>query len=532
MKVSVIQPYYSFDENDIDKCFEGMFELLDKCDESNDIIVLPEYCDIPAATKSGEGFHASIKKRNEETFRRVREAAIRCHSIAFANFADKTETGYRNTTYAFDRKGNVVGKYYKAHPAPSEVKTLAEGGSEVDVSYSYRPDEPYVIEIEGIRFGFMTCYDFYFYEAFAQLARYNVDVIIGCSHQRTDTHRALEIINSFLSYHTNAYLIRSSVSLGEDSPICGCSTVIAPDGKILIDMKSRVGVESCELDPHSKYYKAAGFKGKMKSHYEYIEEGRRPWLYRNGGKSVVPFERYMPYPRLCAHRGFSAALPENTMVSFGAAISLGASEIEFDLWLTADGELVSCHDDTLERVSNESGKIYEKTLSELMTLDFGIKHGEKYKGLRIATFEEILLKFASRAIMNIHYKPSEMTDETLFKIRTLLHKYDCDKHVYLMISTDEIIKKVKALAPEIPICVGENGEHRIVDRAIELGAQKVQLWESLLSREDFDRAHAHGIKCNVFFADTPEEAKKYFDMGADTILTNNYLAVSSALGIK
>ena len=37
----------------------------------------------------------------------------------------------------------------------------------------------------------MTCYDFYMYEAFAALARQNVDIVIGCSHQRTDTHQAL-----------------------------------------------------------------------------------------------------------------------------------------------------------------------------------------------------------------------------------------------------------------------------------------------------------------------------------------------------
>ena len=87
-------------------------------------------------------------------------------------------------------------------------------------------------------------------------------------------------------------------------------------------------------------------KKQQQALLEYIEDGRRPWLYRNGGKSVVPFDKYMPYPRLCAHRGLSSILPENTMVSFGAAIALGASEIEFDLWVTTDGELVSCHDDT------------------------------------------------------------------------------------------------------------------------------------------------------------------------------------------
>ena len=39
----------------------------------------------------------------------------------------------------------------------------------------------------------------------------------------------------------------------------------------------------------------------------------------------------MPYPRVCAHRGFNTIAPENSLIAFGAAIALGADEIEFDV---------------------------------------------------------------------------------------------------------------------------------------------------------------------------------------------------------
>ena len=379
MKAYIIQPFYSFEENDLEKCFNEMISLLDNVSEDADIIVLPEYSDVPADCRGKAEFHVAVKKYNELIKNKAKEAAERCHAIVFVNAADETPTGWRNTTYAIDREGNFVGKYYKAHPAPSEVKTEKEGGNQLDVSYSYEFRQPDVIEIEGIRFGFMTCYDFYFYENFAPLARQNIDVIIGCSHQRTDTHEALSVINRFLCYNTNAYLIRSSVSLGLDSKICGCSCIIAPNGDEIVNMKSEIGVASADIDPHAKYYKAAGFKGAQKAHYEYIEEGRRPWLYRNGGASVVPFDKYMPYPRLCAHRGFNTVAPENTMPAFGAAVAMGAEEIEFDLWATRDGELVAAHDPELERVSNGLGNIWDHTLAELKQLDFGVKFGEKYK---------------------------------------------------------------------------------------------------------------------------------------------------------
>ena len=182
MKVCVIQPEYSYDKNDMRSRFSSQIELLEKCDESLDIIVLPEYTDVPVDMGGYEGFSEAIKENNSVILEKARETAIRCNAIVFVNAGYKTELGYRNTTYVIDRNGNTVGKYFKAHPAPSEVKTRQQGGNELDVKYSYEFEKPYTVELEGIRFAFMTCYDFYFYENFARVARENVDVIIGCSH--------------------------------------------------------------------------------------------------------------------------------------------------------------------------------------------------------------------------------------------------------------------------------------------------------------------------------------------------------------
>ena len=535
MKICLIQPEYSFDERDLEKCFEGLITQLDICDSSMDIIVLPEYSDAPADVKGKGGFYNAVAKNGERLLEAARATARRCHAIVFVNAGYETEGGIRNTTHAIDRCGNIVGRYFKAHPAPSEVKTDKEGRHELDVAYSYEAREPYVIEIEGIRFGFMTCYDFYFYEAFARLALERVDVIIGCSLQRTDTHEALSIINKFLAYNTNAYLIRSSVSLGADSAVCGCSMVVSPRGEEIINMKNEVGLGICEIDPAEKYYKPAGHMGKMRSHYEYIEEGRRPWLYRNGGASVVPFDSVMGYPRLCAHRGFSTVAPENSLPALGAAVALGAEEIEFDIWSTSDGVLVSSHDSTLERVSTGTGRIYEHTYAELLELDFGVKHGERFAGLKIPTFEEILKKFAGRVIMNIHVKIWDIDAEEpmIEEIVALVRKYDCARHVYFMTTNDKIIRRVMEYAPDIPVCVGWDGNKddplSMAKRAIELGAYKIQLFKPYFNAETVKLAHEHGILCNVFWADDPKEAREYLEMGIDTILTNDYLTVYNAV---
>jgi len=95
-----------------------------------------------------------------------------------------------------------------------------------------------------------------------------------------------------------------------------------------------------------------------------------------------------------------------------------------------------------------------------------------------------------------------------------------------------MIRKVQAYAPDIRCCVGWDGNRdpmSMVDRAIELGAYKVQLYKPWFNRETVEKAHAHGILCNVFWSDDPQETREYLDMGIDTVLTNDYHRIAQTL---
>ncbi len=66
----------------------------------------------------------------------------------------------------------------------------------------------------------------------------------------------------------------------------------------------------------------------------------------------------------------------------------------------------------------------------------------------------------------------------------------------------------------------------IDERAISLGAEKVQFFKPFVNREMIERAHANGIICNIFFADDVTEAREYLEMGIDTVLTNDCNIIS------
>ena len=136
--------------------------------------------------------------------------------------------------------------------------------------------------------------------------------------------------------------------------------------------------------------------------------------------------------------------------------------------------------------------------------------------------------------MNIHVKIWDGAQENdyLEELAALIHRYDCQDHMYFMTDNDAMICKVHETHPELRVCVGWDGNPdpvSIVDRAIVLNAYKVQLFKPHFNQEAVDKAHAHGILCNVFYADDPEEAKRYLAMGIDTILTNDYQRISQVL---
>lgn len=98
------------------------------------------------------------------------------------------------------------------------------------------------------------------------------------------------------------------------------------------------------------------------------------------------------------HRGNRAHAPENTLESLLEAVALGIDALEFDLHLSRDGQLVMCHDATLERTTDGDGPLALRTLAELKALDAGAKFtpdgGRSFpwrgRGVRVSSFDEVI----------------------------------------------------------------------------------------------------------------------------------------------
>src|SRR5512142_3151012 len=78
-------------------------------------------------------------------------------------------------------------------------------------------------------------------------------------------------------------------------------------------------------------------------------------------------------PLVFAHRGGSHLAPENTLAAFDHGLALGADGLELDVHLSRDGRAVVHHDVRLERTTDATGPIADRSLAELAGIDAGYR---------------------------------------------------------------------------------------------------------------------------------------------------------------
>jgi len=136
------------------------------------------------------------------------------------------------------------------------------------------------------------------------------------------------------------------------------------------------------------------------------------------------------------HMGSAADRPGNTIAGIKRAIEAGAHAGEVDVRTTKDGVLVCLHDLTLERTTNVSDVyptryrdsennarhwyVADFTLQEVKQLDAGAWFNERFRGARIATFQEAIDAVRGKAGLYPETKEPEVYGSRGFDMERLL----------------------------------------------------------------------------------------------------------------
>ncbi|GHE69431.1 glycerophosphodiester phosphodiesterase [Streptomyces cellulosae] len=163
------------------------------------------------------------------------------------------------------------------------------------------------------------------------------------------------------------------------------------------------------------------------------------------------------------HRGVMGVEPENTLRSFVAAQEAGLDVIELDLHLSKDGALVVMHDARVDRTTDGTGAIADKTFDELRALDAG-------RGERIPLFTEVLDSVRTPL-------QAEIKDVRAARaLAEVMHERDLTGRVEVASFHDEAIAEIARLVPGVrtALVAGRYGTD-VVDRAVAVGASRLCL---------------------------------------------------------
>lgn len=184
----------------------------------------------------------------------------------------------------------------------------------------------------------------------------------------------------------------------------------------------------------------------------------------------MPFDNAWLHRRVLAfgHRGSARLWPENTLRAFRGAVAVGAPALEMDLRATADGEIVVCHDATVDRTTDGRGPVSAHSLAQLSELDAGHwfvpGHGAESGGpdgpyplrgaggddLRLPTLQAVLTEFPDTLLtMELKEGPPDAPSLAAGVARLLA---DHGRHDDVVVSAfdDAVLRDFRRVAPTVP----------------------------------------------------------------------------------
>jgi glycerophosphoryl diester phosphodiesterase len=237
---------------------------------------------------------------------------------------------------------------------------------------------------------------------------------------------------------------------------------------------------------------------------------------------------FPPSPIIFAHRGASAHAPENTLAAFVLALKHGAEAVEMDVKLTADGEVVIIHDQSVDRTTDGTGKVAELTLSAIKKLDAGAYFDIAYAGEPIPTLGEYFDMLGQRIFTNVELTNyASPRDDLPDKVVALVKEHNLVERVMFSSFNPRALQRAQTLLPEVPVGLltlpGWKGWplRSWLGRMLVPGYQALHPEKGDVTETLVGAAHRRGQRVHVWTVNDPGEMNRLFTLGVDGIFTDD-----------
>jgi len=215
------------------------------------------------------------------------------------------------------------------------------------------------------------------------------------------------------------------------------------------------------------------------------------------------------------HRGAKGHVTENTLQSIQKAMDFNVDGIEIDVHVCKTGELVVFHDFTLDRLTNGTGEIGEKTLSQLQNLQVEDQY-------TIPTLREVLQLIDNKLLINIELKGEGTAIPTCNIIQELVNdkKWSLENILVSSFQQNELVD-VFNYDSNIPLGVLTKASvNQAIVFAKTINAKAIHPSFSLLSKNNVQKAKEEGLLVNAWTVNTKQAIKRIKSYQVDAIISD------------
>lgn len=238
---------------------------------------------------------------------------------------------------------------------------------------------------------------------------------------------------------------------------------------------------------------------------------------------------------MSAHRGGAALAPENTLASFRNGLTFHPDFLEMDVHLTKDGVPVVCHDPTIDRTTDGTGRIVNYTLAELQQFNAAAKFaGGNAERQAIPTFGQVLdlvqdtgvrLEVEIKATADVLRYP--LIEQKIIEEAAQRGMVD---RLRLMAFEFDALCRAKAVNPRVQTIallslayLGTIDKYQPVpalNHIVTMQVDGIGVNKDLVTPRLVEAAHDKRLRVGVWTVDSEEEIRKIAGMGVDSITTN------------
>lgn len=232
-------------------------------------------------------------------------------------------------------------------------------------------------------------------------------------------------------------------------------------------------------------------------------------------------------PLLLGHRGARHAAPENTFAAFDLALEEGAEGVELDVRMNGSGDVIVCHDVTLERVTDGKDRRAIHDLSTAECRAVRLRDGEPLP------FLKDVLEWAARrrAVVNVELKMDGHRRVALVAaVAELSRRHGCPGDLLMSSFNAVAVLAHRALAPSLAsawlLDWSLAADRPWLARA---GQSAVHPRHTLITAERLARWKAHVGRVHTWTVNDPARARELAALGVDCLITDNPGVLKRAL---